>query len=410
MDRQTCPERQGWRSLIEQQGLVYWETETPDGAFSYWNEGTFYSFTSKEVYDLEAAARLMLEMLVAAGDFIIEHELYDLMGIPGWAVPRIKETWESEPPMLYGRFDFAYGPEGFKLLEYNADTPTAIVESAVTQWHWGQDVFGEGFDQWNSLHDALVARWKEMADAGRLPGDVLHLLHTNAETSGEDLMTVGYIAETARQAGLTCELVPIERVGFHEGSGFVDDAGQAMRSVFKLYPWEWMIHEDFAKPCIERMGTDDGETIWIEPIWKMLWSNKGILPVLWHLYPDHDHLLPAYFQAPDGGPPLDAARNEVKLAEAFPENSFVRKPLLAREGADSVIVLDGEPVERGPEQGYGEEGHVVQKYTPLAEKGQPQPVLGVWTVDMEPVGCGIRESDGLVTNNTSRFVPQAILG
>ena len=63
------------------------------------------------------------------------------MGIPGWAVPRIKETWESEPPMLYGRFDFAYGPDGFKLLEYNADTPTALVETAV-QWHWVQDVYG----------------------------------------------------------------------------------------------------------------------------------------------------------------------------------------------------------------------------------------------------------------------------
>ena len=84
---------------------------------------------------MEASVRLLMEMLVEAGDYIIESNLFSQMGIPGWAVPKIKETWESEPPMIYGRFDFAYGPDGFKLLEYNADTPTALVETAV-QWHW----------------------------------------------------------------------------------------------------------------------------------------------------------------------------------------------------------------------------------------------------------------------------------
>ena len=70
--------------------------------------------------------------------------------------------------MIYGRFDFAYGPDGFKLLEYNADTPTALVETAV-QWHWVQDVYGTGGDQWNMVHELLVQRWKELLP--RLPGD-----------------------------------------------------------------------------------------------------------------------------------------------------------------------------------------------------------------------------------------------
>ena len=98
-------------------------------------------------------------------------------------------------------------------------------------------------------------------------------------------MTVGYMVETAREAGFTCELMPIEQIGLHEHIGFVDREGRAMRSVFKLYPWEWMVHEEFADAALERMGDDQGQTLWIEPIWKMLWSNKGILPVLWRLYP-----------------------------------------------------------------------------------------------------------------------------
>ena len=395
MDRHDSEPRQGWPAIIEEQGLIYWKTPLPDGEeIAYWHEGAHYSLTSDEVYDIEAVARLMLEMLVEAGDYIIEENLFDQLGIPGWAVPRIKETWESEPPMLYGRFDFAYGHDGVpRLLEYNADTPTGLLETAAVQWHWAKDVFGEGVDQWNLLHEMLVGRWRELAQNGRLPGERLHMLHTSAEQSGEDFMTIGYLAETARAANLMSELVAIESLGHVEGEGFVDLAGQPVRTAFKLYPWEWMVREDFGTQALEQMGDGPGQTLWIEPIWKMLWSNKGILPVLHRLFPENPHVLPAYF---DGEQPDSLT-------------SFVRKPLLAREGANATAVIDGKVVEEGPDQDYGEEGFVVQEYTNLGDYGGgARPVLGVWTVDVEPAGLGIRESDGLLTTNTSRFVPHVI--
>jgi glutathionylspermidine synthase len=392
MDRHPSEPRAGWQAIIEEQGLIYWPTILEDGSeISYWNEENFYSFTVNEVYEMEAATRVLLEMLVEAGDAIIEQNLFSKMGIPGWTVPRIKETWESEPPMLYGRFDFAYGKDGLKLLEYNADTPTCLLETAI-QWHWVQDVFGPSGDQWNSVHESLVARWKEMAQANRLPGERLHMVHTVSEQSGEDFTTTGYLAATANQAGLQVELMPVEQIGFEEDFGFVDLEGRPMRTVFKLYPWEWMAHENFCTPAMERMGDGQGETIWIEPIWKMLWSNKGILPVLWDLFPGHPNLLPAYF---DGEEPDDL-------------ENYVRKPLLAREGANATAVLDGEVVAEGPDQDYGEEGFVLQAYSDLGEYDGWRPVIGVWTVDMEPVGCGIREQTGLITNNTSRFTPHII--
>jgi len=395
MDRHDSEPRQGWPAIIEEQGLIYWKTPLPDGEeIAYWHEGAHYSLTSDEVYDIEAVARLMLEMLVEAGDYIIEENLFAQLGIPGWAVPRIKETWESEPPMLYGRFDFAYGHDGVpRLLEYNADTPTGLLETAAVQWYWAKDVFGEGVDQWNLLHEMLVGRWRELAQNGRLPGERLHMLHTSAEQSGEDFMTIGYLAETARAANLMSELVAIESLGHVEGEGFVDLAGQPVRTAFKLYPWEWMVREDFGTQALEHMGDGPGQTVWIEPIWKMLWSNKGILPVLHRLFPENPHVLPAYF---DGEQPDSLT-------------SFVRKPLLAREGANTTAVIDGKVVEEGPDQDYGEEGFVVQEYTDLGDYGGgARPVLGVWTVDVEPAGLGIRESDGLLTTNTSRFVPHVI--
>ena len=33
-----------------------------------------------------------------------------------------------------------------------------------------------------------------------------------------------------------------------------------------------------------------------EPPWKMVLSNKGILPILWEMYPNHPNLLPSYFE------------------------------------------------------------------------------------------------------------------
>jgi len=393
LERHAIEPRQGWQATIEQQGLVYWKTEMPSGeVVPYWHESAHYSLTGSEVYDLEAVVRILMEMCVEAGDYMIEHNLFADMGIPGWAIPRIKETWEAEPPMLYGRFDLAYGHDGVaKLLEFNADTPTSLIETAV-QWHWVQDVFGESGDQWNRVHEALVERWGELA--ARLPGSVLHLLHTTTERSGEDFMTVGYLAETARQAGLDVQLLPVEQLGLDPYVGFVDLEGAAVRSVFKLYPWEWMLHEEFSEPMLERMGEGMGKTLWIEPIWKMLWSNKGLLPVLWRLYPDHPNLLPAYFES--------------ETHDTL--TSFVRKPLMAREGADTTVVIDGSVAAEGPSQGYGGEGFVVQGYTDLGDYGGGRPVLGAWVVDTEPAGVGIRESDGLITDNLSRFVPHTIDG
>ena len=389
MERIDVEPRQGWPSIIEQQGLIYWKTELPDGSMMpYWHESNAYTLGSDEVYEMEASVRLLMEMLVEAGDYIIESNLFSQMGIPGWAVPKIKETWESEPPMIYGRFDFAYGADGFKLLEYNADTPTSLVETAV-QWHWVQDVYGAGGDQWNMVHELLVQRWKELLAAapGRPP---VPPAHERGEV-GRGLHDRRLHGRDRREAGLTCELMAIEQIGLHEHLGFVDRQGRAMRSVFKLYPWEWMVHEEFADEALRRMGDEQGQTLWIEPIWKMMWSNKGILPVLWRLFPDHPNLLPAYFEG-----------------EQHKLTSYVKKPLLAREGANSVIVIDGEEADRGPDQGYGEEGYVVQQYTDLGDYDGNHPVLGVWTVDMEPAGLGIRESTGLVTNNLSRFVPHII--
>jgi glutathionylspermidine synthase len=144
--------RPGWEAEIEAQGLVYNRTEVPGGEVrSYWREGPFYDFTTDEVHRLEGWVSQLFEMCVAAGDHVVEHDLFDRMRIPPMAREAVRRTWEREPPSVYGRFDLRYDGSGPpQLLEFNADTPTGLVESAVTQWNWHLFT-GQGADQWNSL-------------------------------------------------------------------------------------------------------------------------------------------------------------------------------------------------------------------------------------------------------------------
>ena len=405
MQRRSNQPREGWKEKIVEQGLVYWETELPDGGLmSYWTDDAHYEFTQQEVAYLERATNELMQMCVVAGDHMLEHDWLSRMGIPSWAHARIRETWESEPPMVYGRFDFAFDGRTLKVLEFNADTPTALVESAVIQWYWLQDLFPER-DQFNSLHDMLVGRWRELLHANRIPMAELHAVWTTSEKSGEDLMNAGYMVQTAQEAGLICHLSPIEELGWNDAAGFLDPHGRRIHNCFKLYPWEWMVHETYGARCLQRMGVGEGMTQWIEPIWKMLWSNKALLVALWECFPGHPYLLPAWFAE-------DAPKD-------LTFDKYVIKPLLAREGANTQIVFERDKiVAEGPDQGYGEEGFVIQEFVQLpgfpydgpgaTPGGRTYPVIGSWVVDMFAAGIGVREADGLITNNLSRFVPHFI--
>jgi glutathionylspermidine synthase len=374
MRRVASTPRPHWQERVESQGLT-WHS----GVQAYWNESAFYEFTAGEVDTLERATNELAEMALAAAEFAIRERLYAQLKIPEIAIPLIERSWESDAPSLYGRFDLAYdGVHPPKLLEYNADTPTSLLEAAVAQWFWLEDVF-PGRDQFNSIHERLIECWKGLAPA--LPGARVDFCSMD---DAEDGMTVTYLMDVAQQAGLHASMFPIEEVGWN-GRAFVGPEGRALGAVFKLYPWEWMAREEFA----QYLGSAD--TIWIEPAWKMLLSNKAILPVLWELYPEHPNLLEARLDGPG------------------PMESWVRKPLLGREGAN--VTVRGSGAEISTEGEYGEEGFVYQALAPLRDFDGKHAVIGSWVIGHEEgsaAGIGVREAEGLIITNTSQFVPHVI--
>ena len=378
MQRLTHLPRSGWQARVESVGLPH--HTGPRGA-PYWDESASYVLSEAEVDTLEAATNELHRMCLAAVEHVVSAGRWTDLAIPAAAVPLITRSWRARggaEPTLYGRFDLAYdGQSPPRMLEYNADTPTALVEAAVAQWYWLHDVEPDG-DQFNSIHERMVAAWPTVAAPNRL-------VHFAAMDDVEDGATVAYLRDTAEQAGLATRQLQMVEVGWDaRRRRFVDLDDAVIETAFKLYPWEWMTREAFAAHLVEAADA----TRWVEPPWKMILSNKGILPILWELFPDHPNLLAAYF-------------DEWRL------EAYARKPLLSREGANvSLVMFGGEIARSGGD--YGGEGFVYQAIAPLPRFDGHTLVLGSWVVAGEAAGVGIRESDGPITTNTSRFVPHRI--
>jgi glutathionylspermidine synthase len=375
MERIKSVPRPDWQAVVEARGLKWHTGETP-----YWCEDAYYRFTAEQIDTIERATNELHERCLEAVQLVIDERRYDELKIPAHAVPMIEQSWETEPPSVYGRFDLAYdGKSPPKMLEYNADTPTSLLEASVIQWDWLQAMH-PGADQFNSLHERLVAYWQSINGDLASSGPLGPIVHFASVDDLEDGMTAAYLADTAVQAGLQVKLLAMDRIGWdpqHRELCDVEDV--RIDTLFKLYPWEWLVHEPFAAHL--RVA----KTLVMEPAWKMVLSNKGILPILWEMFPGHGNLLAAYFDEPNG------------MFE------YVKKPLLSREGANVTVHTMKEHVESQGE--YGAEGYVFQELAPIPEIDGKRPVIGSWIVGQEAGGMGIRESDGWVTGNTSRFVP-----
>jgi glutathionylspermidine synthase len=385
MRRLSMIERPDWREKAEKVGFSF---HSADGT-PYWDETGAFAFTLREIEeDIEAPTAELEEMaLDFVGKACRDEEVLTRLAIPKPFWSEIWESWQRGDRNLYGRFDFAYDGKGpAKLLEYNADTPTGLLETGVFQWLWLEEMLGagqlpRGADQFNSLHDKLTA-----AFSGLRNGKKYRLHFTCLRDSDEDRGTVGYLEECAQQAGISTEFLYVDEIGLTKGGKFVDLANAPVEMMFKLYPWEWMMREEFGN-SIPGCGTQ-----FIEPIWKSLLSNKGLLPYLWRLAPGHPNLVPAYFPdetAPDLGP------------------SYVEKPLFSREGANIRLFERGRAI--GDTEGpYGQEGFIRQQKIVVPDFGNGHVILGAWLVASEPAGMLVREDKSPITGNLARFIPHFI--
>lgn len=424
MERISMAPRPGWQETITRQGLLYNDAQKDGRTVHYWNENAAYQFSMAEVLHLEKVTDNLHQMSLEAARFLAAEQSnpgspFAQMGVSPEALEYARESLERNDPDIYGRFDLVYSDpsEPAKMLEYNADTPTGLVEGSIVQWYWFEDMFKSkgrtDYDQWNGLHEALVGRFKKYRESlryDRFENQNPRMLfgYTALDDSGEDVMTVEYLRDCAVQGGFVAHdsagnilygddgeplpmahRIEMTQIGFNwDTKKFVDEHNQPIEHIFKLYPWEDLVSEEFGELLVQTRPQG-----WVEPAWKMFLSNKMLSAAMWHIFPYHENLVKTFVDAP-----------------RFMD-SYVKKPLHGREG-DNIEIHT--PTRNLVQPGrYGAEGYVYQEYVQIPnfidDFGRSNyPVLGSWVVDGESYGVGIRESDGPVTDYYCRFVPNII--
>ncbi|HFB2048787.1 MAG TPA: putative acid--amine ligase YgiC [Hyphomicrobiaceae bacterium MAG_BT-2024] len=383
MKRRTIAARENWLKSAREVGFGFHHMYGEP----YWIDDAFYAFTLEQIEkDIENPARELHEMCLDLVDEVVRNEnLLSCLDIPPEYWDLISKSWREQNRHLYGRFDLAYTGRGpSKLLEYNADTPTSIFESAFFQHNWLIDQIEANrlpcdADQFNLIQESLIEAFDSF------PKDVI--FHFACVTDNEeDKGTATYLMDCALQTGHSVKLIDIQRIGVDTTGRFTDEQNRTIDLCFKLYPWEDLFREPFAKYL--------QSSIFVEPAWKVILSNKGILPLLWQRYENHPNLLPAFFD---------------NTLPASDHGIYVRKPFFSREG-ENIEIKCGEKIVEATNGRYGNERSIIQTYTPLFQSHGLRAVIGAWLIGDRSCGMGIREDKTRITCNLSRFVPHVILG
>jgi glutathionylspermidine synthase len=385
VQRLSLPARPDWNAQLRGVGIDW-------GEGGYWQEEAYYAFTLAEIDRIEAAAQSLVEMLLeTAGELILHGDLSSI-GIPAFLHAAVRESWLRQDPALYMRLDLAYDGGTIKLLECNGQTPTSLIEASVAQWQWLEDRLqaGElppGSDQWNSIHEALLARWGELSAGG------LRSVHVAAGDSVEDWATVTYLQDLAQQSGLRTSTLTVAEIGrSHDRRFLIDLAGDDVPHLLWLWPFEFAWEEEFGPELALT------QTRFTEPLWKAVLSSKGLLACLHDRWPEHPLLLPA------------------SLTPGTLGGNVARKPLYSREGQNVTLAgptLSGTELDATGGQ-YGDLRLVEQQYVRLPEfrsaEGEARyPVLGVWVAGSTVCGLGVREAARRITDDRASFVPHVIV-
>ena len=373
---------------LESLGFV-WHTDRDDSSYIS-DELVVISEEEAEAY--YEATNTLYDMVVEAAEYVIENNLFHEIGIPFNLVEVIKESWENDVHWhLYGRFDLAGGVDGkpIKLLEFNADTPTALFETAIIQWAMLKKNGLEEAHQFNALYEALVDNFKRLVtleeDISTFEEryDGWNFLFTSVKGNSEEENTVRLLQHIATEAGFNTEFAYIDEIEFSPDEGiFYQDKNYELW--FKLIPWEDIALEESDLAMLLTNIIKIQKAIIFNPAYTLLFQSKGLLKILWDLYPNHPLLLESSFE------PLQGKKQ-------------VKKPVFGREGG-SVAILDENGQESESIEGdYSNHKMVYQAYTELPSDTQGQSYQAGVFYAYEACGLGFRKG-GKILDNMSKFV------
>ncbi|MDY3204708.1 MAG: glutathionylspermidine synthase family protein [Arcobacter sp.] len=378
---------------LESIGFV-WHTDSDNSSYV---SDEIVVISEEEANAYYEATNELYDMFAQTGQYVIDNDLFHELNIPFNLVEVIKESWENEVHWhLYSRFDLAGGIDGqpIKLIEFNADTPTSLFETAIIQWAMLKKNGLDEASQFNSLYESLKDNFKRIIT---LDTDIekfeeyystlgWKILFSSISTSAEDINTTKLLQHIASEAGFNTDFEFIENVQFNDEGIYKN--GEAFEFWFKLIPWENIGIEESELALLLTQIIKDKKAIIFNPAYTLMFQSKGFMKILWDLYPNHPLLLETSFE------PLVGKKQ-------------VEKRCFGREGANTKIInIDGS-IELETSGEY--EGHkaIYQEFVefPKDEKGNLYQA-GVFYA-YEACGLGFRRG-GKILNNMSKFVGHMI--
>ncbi|MBO0938123.1 glutathionylspermidine synthase family protein [Fibrella sp. HMF5335] len=350
------------------------------------NEVVVVTPTEADAY--AEAANTLFEMLVEAGQHVIDNNRFAELGIPENLIDLVRHSWDDDRNiLLYGRFDLAGGVDNqaIRLIEFNADTATCLPETAVVQYaHLKANGLNDS-QQFNALFETLVSQFAEIK---RQNDDLTPaILFSAMRDTPEDDTNVALLGEAAREAGFEVAFAYVDEVEFSAEEGiycFADGEFTRYDFWFKLIPWEYIAHDEPELATILTSLVKQRKTVVLNPAYALLFQSKAILHILWELYPHHPLLL----------------RTETKSILGEPS---VEKVLFGREGAN-IRLLDaaGQPT-KTVDGDYGNYPKIYQQYVDFPQDAAGNRYQAGVFFAGEACALGFRRG-GVVLDNTAQFV------
>ena len=381
------------KPTLEELGFS-WHTDT-DGTNYIDNE--LVNITQQEAENFYKASNEIYDMYVEATEYVIENDLFFELGIPFNLVDTIKKSWENDVHWhIYGRFDFAGGVDNkpIKLLEFNADTPTSLFETALLQWAILKYNNLDEDKQFNNVYEAITQNFKRLitlfedTDNFDEHYDGWKILFSSVEGNDEEEATTKLLQQMATDAGFNTHFEFLQNVEFDD-NGIYDANGNKYEYWFKLYPWEDIAIDEPELATTLTNIIKNQEAIILNPAYTLLFQSKGMLKILYDLFPDSPYLLKTSFE------PLDGIKQ-------------VEKTVFGREGENIKIIDENGSILSQRDGVYDNFKKVYQEYTNFGEDEKGFKYQGGIFFAYEGCGLSFRKAKD-IHDNMSKFVAHKII-
>jgi glutathionylspermidine synthase len=334
----------------------------------------------------------LYDMYATCAQHVIDNNLFFELGIPFNLIDAIKKSWDNDVHWhLYGRFDLAGGIDGkpIKLIEFNADTPTSLFETAILQWAILKHNNMDEERQFNNIYEAISENFRRLVTLFDDPSefekhyDGWKILFSSVSGNVEEEQTVRLLQQMAIDTGFETGFEPLGGVKFDE-EGIYDSNEIPYEYWFKLFPWEDIAIDENELALLLTTIMNNQKAIILNPAYTLLFQSKGMMKILCDLFPDSPYLLKTSYE------PLKGIQ-------------CVEKRMFGREGANvKILDISGNVLEanEGP---YGNFKPIYQEYVEFPKDAKGNSYQAGVFFAYEACGLGFRRG-GKILNNMSKFV------